>query len=310
MNAIEKLKEISETLTHSGIEAAGKEAGLLIMKGLNIDMTGLYRDNPELNDRQKKAIGEMAARRGRREPLQYIVGCTYFLRLKLVVGTGVLIPRPETELMAEYAVEMIRTQNAEYRTQNSELRTQILQPEQRSTVNGQRSTILDLCTGSGCLALALAGEFPDAQVYGTDISETALNYSKKNAEINEIKNATFFKGHLFEPLNTEIPEQLFDFIISNPPYIRTDDIKGLQPEIRDWEPVGALDGGQDGLDYYREIIPAARRFLKDRGMLMFELGAGCANHVAYMMNEAGYTDVKVRKDYAGIERIIQVRWTK
>ena len=311
MRAIEKLKEISETLTHTGIEAAGKEAGLLIMKGLNIDMTGLYRDNPELDDRQKKAVEEMAARRSRREPLQYIVGCTYFLRLKLVVGTGVLIPRPETELMAEYAIEIVRTQNTEHRTQ-------ILKQEQRSAMlfppleKGGKGgfKILDLCTGSGCLALALAGEFPDAQVYGTDISGTALNYSEKNAAINEIKNVTFFKGHLFEPLNTEIPEQLFDFIISNPPYIRTDDIKDLQPEIRDWEPVGALDGGQDGLDYYREIIPAARRFLKHRGILMFELGADCANDVAYMMKETGYTDVKVRKDYSGIERIIQARWTK
>ncbi|MBI5664902.1 MAG: peptide chain release factor N(5)-glutamine methyltransferase, partial [Nitrospirae bacterium] len=104
-------------------------------------------------------------------------------------------------------------------------------------------------------------------------------------------------------------ENSFDLIISNPPYIRTDDIQTLQPEIRDWEPIGALDGGPDGLDFYREIISQAGKFLKTNGILMFELGAGCADKTVRMMKDAGYTDIEVQKDYAGIERIIQARWT-
>jgi release factor glutamine methyltransferase len=168
-------------------------------------------------------------------------------------------------------------------------------------------SFLDLCTGSGCLALALSREFPDAQVYGTDISETAVNYAIKNATINKIGNVTFFQGHLFEPIKQN---QLFDLIISNPPYIRTEDIKSLQTEIKDWEPVQALDGGPDGLRFYREIISSARKFLKANGILMLELCDGCAEKVNKMLTEAGYAEIEVKKDYASIERIIQAQWTK
>jgi release factor glutamine methyltransferase len=157
------------------------------------------------------------------------------------------------------------------------------------------------------LALALAKEFPDAKFYGTDISRAAINYARKNGDINKIKNVSFFEGHLFEPVSSRTSEQLFDFIISNSPYIKTNDIKYLQPEIREWEPINALDGGQDGLDYYRRIIPAAQKFLKDNGILMLELGAGCANDVAGMCERTGYTQIETEKDLAGIERIISAR---
>ncbi len=289
MKAIDILREVSGRLAPCGIADAEREAGLFVSRGLDIDPVHLYRDNPELGEGQAITVREMVDRRSRREPFQYILGCIDFSGLTISVGHGVLIPRPETELMAEYAVKTFR---------------------QRATGNWQLAMMLDLCTGSGCLALALAKEFPDSQVYGTDISETALNYSEKNADINEIKNAIFLKGHLFEPLNTEIPEQRFDLIISNPPYIKTGDINGLQPEIRDWEPLRALDGGEDGLDFYREIIPAARRFLKDSGILMLELGADSAEAVAGMFRHAGYIGIEVFRDYAGIKRVIQAVWTR
>jgi release factor glutamine methyltransferase len=289
MKALEKLNEVSKTLAPRGIEAAEKEAELLIRYGLNISPVDLYRDNPELNDKQILAIEEIVNRRSRREPLQYILGYTDFLGLKILVGHGVLIPRPETELMAEYAIKEITNYKLQITNRNSSL------------------SILDLCTGSGCLALALAKEFPDAKFYGTDISRAAINYARKNGDINKIKNVSFFEGHLFEPVSSGTSEQLFDFIISNSPYIKTNDIKDLQPEIREWEPINALDGGQDGLDYYRRIIPAAQKFLKDNGILMLELGAGCANDVAGMCERTGYTQIETEKDLAGIERIITAR---
>ncbi len=188
---------------------------------------------------------------------------------------------------------------------------------------GLRTTVLDLCTGCGCLALALAKEFPEAEVYGTDISEPAIDYAKKNAEINGIKNVTFLTGSLFAPLEklsnprpefeskaVDCQPLTFDLIISNPPYIRTADIKDLQPEIKNWEPAASLDGGTDGLDFYRELIPSAGRFLKDEGLLMVETGAGQSHEVTDIMESSEYTQVESIQDYAGIERILLARWKR
>lgn len=293
MKSIEKLRDISKRFSLCGIEAAGKEAEILVRSALDINTLELYRDDPELGNEQAAEVEEMAYRRSKREPLQYILGYNDFLGLKLLVGRGVLIPRPETELMAEHAVSLIRREFAEKGGFDD-------------TDHRVRMTVLDLCTGSGCLALSLAKEFPDARVYGVDISGTAISYAKKNAGINGTENVSFIKGHLFEPVEQD---RIFDFIISNPPYISTGEIQNLQPEIKDWEPLNALDGGPDGLGFYREIIPASRKFLRENGMLMLELGAGCADDVAGMLEDAVYTEVEALKDYAGIKRIIQAKWT-
>ncbi len=300
MKALEKIREISVILAASGIETANKEAELLVTHCLGIELVHLYKSNPTLNDQQIKEIDNMTGRRCKRDPLQYIVGYSYFMGLKILLGSGVLIPRPETELMAEHAIKAVSGQRSAVSNQkNLKLETQ-----------NSKLKIMDLCTGSGCLALALAREFPDAHVLGTDISETALRYAEKNARVNGIDNISFIKGHLFEPLyGRDYPAPTFDLIISNPPYIGTDVIPTLQPEIKDWEPIGALDGGADGLNFYREIIPQAGKFLKTNGILMLELGAGCADETVNMMKDAGYTDIRLRKDYAGIERIIQGKWT-
>ncbi len=295
MNAFEKLREISEELLPSGIEAVEKEAEFLITRGLNVSLAELYTNNPELDDRQVMVIDEMVARRSRREPLQYITGYNDFLGLRLHIGYGVLIPRPETELMAEDAVKAARGQ----RSWGSH--------EKQNTDYESKMTVLDLCTGSGCLALALAKELPSSRVFGIDISETAMSYARMNARINGIDNVSFIHGDLFEPL---VQNELFDLIISNPPYIRTGEIQTLQPEIRDWEPLNALDGGPDGMDFYRRIVPAARKYLKRNGVLMFEVGCGCADTIARMLEGSGYADMNIRKDYAGIKRIIQAKWTR
>lgn len=300
MKALEKIREISKTLAASGIDTAEKEAEFIVMQALDTDLVGLCSNNPEINAAQMLAIDEMAGRRSKREPLQYILGFTDFMGLRLKIGEGVLIPRPETELMAEYAIQKVRRQKAKDSSQGSVVRSQ----------ENYKYRILDLCTGSGCLALSLAREFPDADVYGTDISEMALGYAKENAQVNGIDNVSFINGHLFEPFAGEEDKNEFNFIISNPPYIRTDDIQTLQPEIREWEPLKALDGGPDGMDFYREIVSGSRKFLKNGGILMFELGAGCADDVSRMFADAGYNETEIQKDYAGMERIIQATWTR
>ena len=280
MNALDKLKEARKLLGTSGIEDAVREAELIISHCLGIDRLTLYRDNPWIPKDTISRIDALLQRRTKREPLQYILGHMEFYGLKIRLGSGVLIPRPETELLAEEAIKIIS--NFEFRISNF--------------------TFLDLCTGTGCLALALAKEFPEAQVYGTDTSEIAIGYAKENAKLNGIRGVTFIKGSLFEPIKEFLVT--FDLIVSNPPYIRRNDIKSLQPEVKDWEPLEALDGGEDGLDYYRAIIPEARNYLKEGGCLMFELGNNQAAAVRRMAEDAGLINISLIKDYAGIERIL------
>ena len=286
MKALNKLQELSKTLKQLDIEHSDKEAELMIRYGLDMSLVDLLKDNPEISDAQNMVIDSMVNRRRRREPLQYILGDTDFLGLKISVGSGVLVPRPETELMGEYAVKALSSQLSALSSKN------------------HRTTILDLCTGSGCLALAIAHAFPDSTVSAVDISEDALKYARRNAESNNINNIKFISGHLFDALEKDI---VFDFIISNPPYIMSKDIETLQPEIKDWEPINALDGGDDGMDFYRNIISEARSYLKDNGMIMFELGVDCADSVSVMFEESGYSQITIKKDYAGIERIISAQ---
>jgi release factor glutamine methyltransferase len=286
MKARSKLLAISKDLTAAGIESPDKEAEIILRDALRMDLIDIYRDDPELSDEQMSLLDSFVRRRTRREPLQYILGYVEFMGLKIQVGKGVLIPRPETELMAEYTIRTCRGG--------------VTPPLH----------VLDLCTGSGCLALALAKEFPDAHVYGTDTSEIALGYARRNADTNGINNVIFWQGDLFEPLyGRENPAPAFDLIISNPPYIRSDDIGNLQPEIKLWEPLSALDGGADGLDHYRRIIPEARQFLKSNGMLMLEIGIDCAGAVKKLFEDAGYSGVRLIKDYAGLERVAAGEWS-
>ncbi|MBI4842985.1 MAG: peptide chain release factor N(5)-glutamine methyltransferase [Nitrospirae bacterium] len=282
-----KIRDVSEFLGGRGITSAEREAELIIRRGLGMDAVTIYRDDPSLTEVNEEFVSEMALRRSMREPLQYILGSVDFMGLEISVGKGVLIPRPETELLVEQAVKIAHSY-------------------QLSAIS-KELTILDLCTGSGCIALALASEFRNARVLGVDISDDALSYAIKNAEINGILNASFIKGDLFKPLS---PNLSFDLIISNPPYIKSGDISSLQPEISEWEPLNALDGGHDGLLLYRKTILAACDFLNDKGMLIFELGAGCAEDVVSLMKSAGYINIETMKDYAGIERIVSARWTR
>jgi release factor glutamine methyltransferase len=278
--ALDMVRKANEALAMSGIDNAEREAELIVSSCIGTDRVVLYRDNPQVSRNNALQIEEYVKRRLNREPMQYILGVTEFCGLKIKVGPGVLVPRPETELLAEEAIRIISKRD-------------LRKPD---------CTILDLCTGTGCLALAIAKEFPEARVYGTDTSESAIDYSRENAELNRIENAFFLEGSLFEPIEKELR---FDLILSNPPYIRHNDINQLQPEIKDYEPAEALDGGEDGLFYYRAIIPESRAYLYQGGVLMLEIGLGQSKEIRKIAEQKGFARICLLRDYAGIERIFR-----
>jgi len=293
MKFLDLLRETKEYLEKTGLDSPSKEAEIIISHCMDADRAVLYGNNPEVKNGILESIRARSKRRAQREPLQYILGSVDFCGLKIKVGQGVLIPRPETELLVEEAINLL----AHISQSNENI------PPYPFSVKreGWKGNILDLCTGSGCIALALAAAFPQAQVWGTDTSTVALEYAKENSVLNSIHNAQFIRGNLFEPLGKDT---LFDLIISNPPYIKRDDLKNLQPEIRIWEPGEALDGGEDGLDYYRAILTKATSYLKKNGFIMVELGIGQAEAVRHIAAQGGLRDIALRKDYAGIERIL------
>jgi len=213
-------------------------------------------------------------------PLQYIQGHTEFMGLKLTVNNNVLIPRQETELLVEAA-------GREYVRVREEV--------------GYRIKVLDMCTGSGCIIVCLAKLYGAREAYGTDISREALDVAGKNARDIGV-GVTFIQSDLFKEVKGR-----FDIIVSNPPYIRGADIGGLMPEVRLHEPMIALDGGDDGLWFYREIIKDAPHHLNPGGIVMFEIGYDQADDVGKIFLRHGFGGIDVSKDYAGYDRIMKAR---
>lgn len=280
MNALDKLRAVGRLLRERGIEDHAKEAETLITWMLGVDRVSLYcRDipvPPEISER----IDSFATRRGRGEPLQYLVGQVDFCGLKISVGPGVLIPRPETELLVEEAIRVCQS-------------------------GGSRLRMLDLCTGSGCIAIALARRLADSTVIAVDRSLDALYYARRNVMDNRTENVHLVAGDLYGPLR----QRHFDCILSNPPYIRSADIPNLPREIRDYEPHDALDGGPDGLSFCRLIMGQAPLYLADGGFVVCEIGDGHAEGVRNIAAEAGFGNVVILRDYAGADRIAVCRLT-
>ena len=289
MRLLELLRKSTEQLETAGIEDALPEAELLVFHAVDRDRLDAYIDNPELTIADSAKVRRLLQRRLKGEPVQYIIGHIEFLGLTIRVGKGVLIPRPETELLVE---EVIKTIKSRASNANSSRIT-----------HSAPQTFLDLCTGTGCIALALAREFPEAEVHGTDLSNEALVYAKKNAKANSVKNVRFRQGSLFEAVNGI----RFDIITANPPYIRRDEIETLQPEIRDWEPVAALDGGMDGMDFYRAILSSVGGYLNPNGYIFLELGYDQAESVQKIARTEGFREVAVINDYAGIGRVLKAK---
>jgi release factor glutamine methyltransferase len=267
------LEWTQEYLGRKGVENARREAEWMLCAATGLDRMGLYLNfEKPLNETELASYRKMIARRAGREPLQHILGTEEFFGLDFEVTPDVLIPRHDSETLVQEAL-----------ARRSEARS-----------------VLDIGTGSGCLAIALAKNLPDAAVTAVDISEAALTVAKRNAVRNSV-TVRFLHGSLFEPVRGE----LFDLIVSNPPYIPTNEINQLEPEVRDFDPRSALDGGIDGLDFYRSLIPAAVSYLAEAGWLLVEVGASQASDVAGIFKESGsYGEPVIVSDAGGIERVV------
>jgi release factor glutamine methyltransferase len=227
------------------------------------------------------ALRELVKRRGRREPLQHITGSISFCGFEIAVNRNVLVPRPETELLAELGWQFL------------------------STFNPQPSTALDFGTGSGCIAIALAAKCPAAKIIATDISADVFALAKENtARNNVVERIEFLQGDGFSALPKD---ERFDLIVSNPPYIPSAEIETLQPEVRDYDPRSALDGGVDGLDFYRKISMEAKLFLKPDGKIMLEFGDGHAEAIKKIFENEKWIVEAVKDDYSQRARILIAR---
>ena len=305
MTVLEGIQKSAEFLAKKGVESPRLQAELLLAHVLGLPRMTLYLNfERALTEPETQAFRELVKRRSQREPLQHIVGSTSFCGLEIAVNRSVLVPRPETEILAECGWAFL------------------------STLNSQPPTALDFGTGSGCIAIALAAKCPDAKVIALDVSAEALESAKQNAVRNSVTDSIeFVQGDGFSAFKPEgrvprVPEQNtqvgdsrslslrdsgFDLIISNPPYIPTAEIEMLEPEVRDYDPRAALDGGPDGLDFYRRFARQAAAFLKADGRIMLEFGDGQADAIRKIFEEQNWIVEAIREDYTQRQRILIAR---
>lgn len=283
MTILDVIQRSADFLGRRGVGAPRLQVELLLAHVLKMPRMNLYLNfERALSAQEVETLRELVRRRGQREPLQYIVGSASFCGLELALTRHVLVPRPETELLAERAWNFLGQLPA----------------------NGQ-ARALDLGTGSGCLAIALAAHAPTARVDATDLSGDALTTARQNAARHQVaERIAFHQGDGFAALGRE---SRFDLIVSNPPYIATAEIQTLEPEVRDYEPRVALDGGPDGLDFYRRIAAEAGAFLRPRGRAMLELNDNGAPSVGKIFEHEGWKVEAIEPDYNQFQRIFIAR---
>ena len=282
MTITEALDFAFKELTAVGIETPRFDTQLLLAWTLKARREDLARE-PErvLTERERVIFVKAVSLRTERRPLPYITGEAWFYGRQFKINRAVLIPRPETELLVELALSACQ---------------KISSPK-----------LADIGTGSGCLAVTLACERPDAEVWATDLSADALKEARKNVvRYGLLSQVSLLHGDLLGPLSSDLR---LDIVVSNPPYVTEAEILGLQPEVRDYEPRLALSGlgdaaGPDGTALHRRILAEAPPFLKPGGRVLLEVGANQAQSVAEIARALGYTDVKVSADYAQIERVV------
>ena len=272
------LDETSRFFAAKKLDSPRLQAELLLADVLAIKRLDLYlRFDQVLSPVQVDAYRDYVRQRLRGMPLQYITGKADFRNLTLAVDPTVLIPRPETEILVEVALEHLS--------------------------GCEDPQVLDLGCGSGAIALALAQECPAARVKATDISPPALAQTRRNArQLGLEGRVVFCCGDLLAPLQAA---GQFHLIACNPPYVRRGDLEGLEPQVRDYEPSLALDGGEDGLDFYRRLAGQAAPFLAPQGLIVLEVGAGQAGEVAGLLAQSGsFVPAQIRPDLAGIPRVV------
>lgn len=263
-------------LSQAHIEDPKTDAWILLETVCKIDRTYYFmHQDDDLTEEQKQEYGLLLAKRAERVPLQYITGNQEFMGLHFTVNSNVLIPRQDTELLVEHAIELLE----------------------------ENWKVLDLCTGSGCIAVSIAhfGQQKNVQVTAIDVSKSALLVAKENAIQNQVQ-VEWLRSDLFDRISGK-----YQMIVSNPPYIPTKVLEGLQPEVRDFEPHLALDGQDDGYYFYREIAKEAGAYLVDGGYLLLEIGHDQAVVVSGLLKESGFIDIEVKKDLTGFDRLIHCR---
>lgn len=249
------------------------ETELILSSALDLDRARLYLGDYKIDERQAALIADIMRQRREGKPLQYILGEAEFFGLNFEVNGAVLIPRPETEILVEAAIDISR--------------------------GNSLFNILDIGTGCGCIAVGMAKSLQRVSIDATDISAAALTVARKNAASHGVSGRIRFINADIFPV-----EGLYDMIVSNPPYIAVSDMPGLAPEVKE-EPPAALNGGSDGLDFYRRIASGTGRYLKEKGFLIIEIGYGQSGDVKNILRNTRLFDkIQVIKDYSGIERVV------
>lgn len=296
-------RRIVERLAERGVESARLDAACLMEAASGIPRWQFILDPEQAVPADRSALLEsLVSRREAREPIAYILGVKEFWSLPLVVTPDVLIPRPDTETLVEAVLEKISVERGAWSDELPDPETT------RSTLNARRSTpvIVDLGTGCGAIALALAVELPHALIYAIDQSPGACLIARRNTQtLGLTGRVRCIQGDLLGPLRTIDGGGGCDLIVSNPPYIPSGACRTLSPEITAYEPIEALDGGPDGLCYYRRIIEAAPVYLREGGWLFLEIGDGQASAVMELIRKrAGLGPPEVRLDVAGRDRVV------
>jgi len=279
------LKIISRLFKDAGIINPEREAEIFLSFIFEINRSEIYLNfNKVLKNAEKKRLEEMVQKRIKHIPSQYITKSQEFMGMDFLVQEGVLIPRPETEILVEKVIEKLKNKKYSYHIR-----------------------ILDLGTGTGIIAICLAKFIKDITVYATDISKKSLEIALENTQKHKCKNKIIFlQGDIFKAIQGKIKENGLVGIISNPPYITTGELESLPPEIKDNEPEIALNGGLDGLKYYRKIIRESPYYLKKDGFIALEVGLNQYQKIKKIIlkNENYKKNVEIIKDYSGIERVV------
>jgi release factor glutamine methyltransferase len=272
--------DVRKALKRMGIEAAALEARELICAASGKSREQFFRDLPlYAPDFVQAKLDELLSRRLQGEPVAYLVGEWEFYGLTLSINRHVLIPRADTEVLAKRAIELMEKA-------------------------GEGGRILDLCAGSGCVGLAVSSQVKSCRAVLVDLSTEAILLCKQNIRRNQLNGrVTAMQGDARHEPDPTLWD--FDVIACNPPYIPTGDIQGLDPAVRDFEPRMALDGGADGLDFYREVSALWASSLRLGGSLLFEVGIGQADAVKNILEEAGYVQIEIHQDGAGIPRVVE-----
>ena len=282
MTVLEVIQRSAGFLARKGVESPRLQVELLLAHALGVPRLKLYLNfEQKLTSANLETVRELVRRRGNREPLQHIIGSTSFCGFEIKVNRHVLVPRPETEMLAERAWQFL------------------------AAFNPPPGAALDFGTGSGCLAIALAAQCPGAEVHAADISVEALRVARENAALNNLSDKIqFHSGDGFAALPRVL---LFDLIVSNPPYVPSAEIEALAPEVRDHDPRLALDGGADGLDFYRRLAAEAENHLRPAGRIMLESGDGQAEQIRQLFVQHKWVVESVEADYSGRPRILTLR---